>query len=173
MMETPKIRFLNATSFSVDADFLIYFEKWNDWGYTNICRISGKGYNVPFHLTCCFRVIDISGDNNKTHGHILNMYANQIFTQLPQSYVSVVSDIKGCESILLCLSPSQRKLLLDSLNVCFPTSAYYKHLVQTDAFKKSVLRERLLDDVVNDMMKCQELLTCPLDIHQMLVDKLK
>lgn len=172
-MESSKFKFLNATSFCSEADFLIYFEKWNDWGYTNICRISGKNYNVPIHLSCVFRVIDISGDNNKTRGHILKDYANQIFTELPSSYVSVVTDIKGCETILLCLSPSERKLLIESLNICFPTSAYYKHLINCDAFKKSVLREKLLDEVVEDMKKCENLLACQLDIHQMLLDNLK
>lgn len=171
-MDTKQFRFLNATSFIADADFLIFFERWNDFGFTNICRITGKRGDLPLNISTSFRVIDTVGDNNKLHGHVLKEYSNQVFTMLPSNYVTVFTDIKGCESILLCLSPSDRELLIKSLNICFPGTPMFTALQNTDAFKKSVLRNCLLENVVSTMKKCQELFTNTLDIRQMILDNL-
>jgi hypothetical protein len=167
-MDIKQFRFLNATSFTVDADFLIIFEQWNDFGYTNICKIIGKN-ELPLNLSATFRVIDLSGAK-QPHGHVLNEYSNQIFTSLPSTLKTIITDIKGCESIFICLSPSDRELLIKSLNICFPGSSSFLAVKNNDAFKKSVLRDHLLDEVISNMKKCQDLLTSPLDVHQMILE---
>lgn len=172
-MDSKQFKFYNSTAFAEDVDFLIFFERWNDWGFTNICRIDGKNSDIPVHLSASFRVIDAYGDNNKLHGHVLSEYSNKVFSKLPSSYYSIFTDVKGCESILLCLSPSERQLLIKSLNICFTDSSFFNTLKETQAFIKSVLRDRSLEDVIAAMNKCQELLTSPLDIRLMIERNIK
>lgn len=166
MTENKKFRFLNATSFIADADFLIFFERWNDYGYSNICRVTGRKTNLGFQPFVSFRVIDLN--ENKSHGHILKEYSGQIFSSLPPSYVSICTDVKGCESLLLCLSPTDRQQLIENLNICFPDSKEFIISQNTEAFKKSVLRGRMLEDVIVNMEQCKQILICPFDIKGMI-----
>jgi hypothetical protein len=174
-MDKTSFKFKNATgspAHSADWDFSFILKPWNDFGFTNICEIVGPRCENKMYVFASFRVIDLSGKYKPQvsayRGHILSDYADGEFEVLPSELVSVFTNVKGCESILLCMSPEERKLLIKSLNICFPDSENFRKLSSTSAFKQSVCRDALLEDVIKDMRKCQELLTCNLDISQML-----
>jgi hypothetical protein len=174
-MINNKFRFQNSTGYPHgDIDFTFVLYPWNDFGYINVCKLTGQKLDNIGHAYASFRVLDISGNYKPQkyayRGHILSDYADGEFESLPSELVSVFTDVEGCKTILFTMHPDERKLLIESLNVCFPDSANFNTLRKTNAFKSSVCRDKTIEDVLADMKKCQELLTCPLDICQMFQD---
>lgn len=136
--------------FREDSDriFIMRNEKWNDYGYYTYYTLNMYLLNKPFPFgVAVFRI----------------MYRGQKEGEFPSENetdcISFVQDIGSAEGILYFLTPEERKILEDKLNIRYDS----KDIASEPAFRYSILRSSNVFKFNHNQRKIEDLIKSTID----------
>ena len=157
-----------SLGFNEKADFNLYEEYWNDYGYFTTYKIyaSPKLTNEKDVYIGYINIME-KGQKEGSKWLQLEIGKGAIFDELPPSFYSMATNITMYEQLSKLLPPQQWLNFIEALHLIMGKDKYYEQVKKDRCFHTSLLRNvRSFEECEEELIKAQIIMTSNLDINK-------